>query len=61
MFENLGFMDFRPSVDVGVVLLNESELIAGTSYKQRIVKLAKVRFHGLNTVIISVFVMRRCD
>jgi hypothetical protein len=45
MFENLGFMDFQPSGDVGVLFLNESELIGGTSYKQRIVKLAKVRFN----------------
>ncbi|XP_028392525.1 Fanconi anemia core complex-associated protein 24-like isoform X2 [Dendronephthya gigantea] len=43
VFENLGFMDFRPSVDVGVLFLNESELITGTTYKQRIIKLAKVQ------------------
>ncbi|CAB4016829.1 Hypothetical predicted protein [Paramuricea clavata] len=43
MFENLGFMDFRPLGDVGVLFLNESELIGGTSYRQRIVKLAKIQ------------------
>ena len=50
VFENLGFMDFRPSGDVGVLFLNEAELIRGTNYKQRIIKLAKVRLYGEDMV-----------
>ena len=43
VFENLGFMDFRPSTEIGILFLNESELISGPSYKQRIIKLAKIQ------------------
>ena len=42
IFDDLGFLDFRPSAECGVVYLSESELIGGNSYKQRIIKLAKV-------------------
>ena len=41
-FDNRGFIDFHPAADVGVLFLNESELITGSNYKQRILKLAKV-------------------
>ena len=44
MYEDeLGIVDFHPASDIGIVYLNEADLVTGSSYKRKLVKLRKVR------------------
>ena len=40
--DNLGIVDFHPTNDVGVIYLSEANLVTGSSYKRKLVKLRKV-------------------
>ena len=39
----MGIVDFHPASDVAIVYLSEADLVAGSSYKRKLVKLRKVR------------------
>lgn len=38
----MGVVDFHPSVDMAVIYLTENDLVSGTMYKRKLVKLRKV-------------------
>ena len=40
--DGLGIIDFYPSNTVGIVYLHEGEIVTGTSYRKKLVKLRKV-------------------
>ncbi|XP_064599200.1 Fanconi anemia core complex-associated protein 24-like isoform X2 [Liolophura sinensis] len=39
--EDLGVVDFHPSMSVGVIYLSEADIITGTAYKRKLVKFRK--------------------
>ena len=45
--DNLGVIDFHPSNEAGVIYVSETDLVAGSNFKQKIAKLRKVRFYAL--------------
>ena len=51
--ETLGVTDFFPSGDMVVVYITEGDLVAGTLYKKKLVKLRKV--HKLSVVFLGSF------
>ena len=40
--DSLGVIDFCPSSNIAVVYITEAELVAGTTYRRRLVRLSKV-------------------
>lgn len=40
--EDLGVVDFHPSMSMGVIYLSEADIITGTAYKRKLVKFRKV-------------------
>jgi len=47
MDDYMGVIDFKPSSDVGVLFLTEADLVGGYSYKDRLLKFAKVFIHKI--------------
>ena len=67
MEDNLGVIDFHPSNEAGIVYISETDLVAGSGFKQKLAKLRKVRKSPITTsllppkkiIIIIIFIKKK--